>query len=171
MRDPLAGALMVCRGCGAGNGRDRQHCAKCGASLRDAVPIRGAGDFDNDAGRAWHQALVQRHRRWSVAAVMAMIVLANMVAGAVSLTGWRGILAQGALALAVTGLAIWRRWGHLPLLLLGGGGVCALWMWTAECHPHDSKPAVIAACWLPVQLYLYWWAGTSLRHTSDLTDG
>lgn len=171
MRDPLAGALMVCRRCQAGNGRESQHCTRCGASLRDAVPIRGAGDFDNGPGRAWHAGLAARHRRWSMLAAIAGAAALNMVVGAVSLTGWPGILAQGALAVAVTGITAWRRWGHLPTIVLGGAGVVALWAWTAERFPGDSKPAVIAACWMPVQVWAYCWIGGSLRHTRDLTDG
>lgn len=161
MRDPLAGALMVCRGCGAGNGRDSQHCAKCGASLRDAVPIRGAGDFGNDAGRAWHLALVQRHRRWSVtAALVATTGLQALLGGLPS--GWLHAAAHGLLALAVVGLVAWRRWGHLPALALGGAGTVGLWLWA---------PSIMALLCLPAQVALYAWVGSGLRSTSDLTDG
>lgn len=161
VRDPLAGALMVCRGCGAGNGRDSQHCTKCGASLRDAVPIRGAGDFGNDVGRAWHQALVQRHRRWSVATALATTTGIQALIG--WLTGGRDMaIAQGALALAAIALVAWRRWGHLPAMALGGAGTLGLWMWA---------PSIVALLCLPAQVALYAWVGSGLRSTSDLTDG
>jgi hypothetical protein len=161
VRDPLAGALMVCRGCGAGNGRDSQHCAKCGASLRDAVPIRGAGDFGNDAGRAWHQALVLRHRRWSVAAALTVATGIQATIGGLT-GGWLNAAAHGAVALAVIALVAWRRWGHLPAMALGGAGTVGLWM---------HAPSIPALLCLPVQIALYAWIGSGLRSTSDLTDG
>ena len=162
MSERKIGVMYACRACTAGNGHEAMHCHKCGASLRDAVPIKGAGEFGNAEGEAFHRELVRQHRKHSLGMVLAWICPLEALLAFLAGFPWISTLGHALWGAVVITLVARYRLGHLRAIFLGSLGTMLLCFFG---HPVMLQGLVL----LPLHSYIYAFAGSSVRSTNDLT--